>query len=311
MLPKYRSSPARVAGGILLSGLLLAGCATEQAMTEQTQPLKAQLARLEKDLGDAAQASAQAARAQSQVLAARQTALEREVANVGSELQSLRGQVKALDERLGRVEQSVGRMGASLSGQSEQNSQRLDRVAATAEEAARQVAALRSGQEATAVAGKGADAALSERLAQMEQRLQAMNHQVQEAMALAAKDIFLAYGKEAYTVTLTNDHVLFPLNDPSLDSRDAAQLDDLAARLAKLDQEYHLDIQGHTDNTGTEDINYNLGKARAEVVKRYLHEQRGISINRMSTISYGASKPLAGSAGSQRRIFVRVLVLKN
>lgn len=310
MFPKHLSSPARVAGGILLSGLLVGGCATEQAMTEQTQPLKDQLVRLEKDLAASQQASAQAARAQSQVLSARQTALEREVANMGSELQSLRGQVKALDDRLGRVEQTVGRMSASLSGQAEQSSQRLDRVAATAEEAARQVAALRTRQDEVAAAAQGADAALSDRLAGMERRLRSLNDQVLEAMALAAKDIFLAHGKEAYTVTLTEDRVLFPQNDPALDGRDAAKLDDLAARVSKLDQEYHLDIQGHTDNTGTEDINYHLGKARAEVVKRYLHEKQGISINRMSTISYGASKPLDPAGGPKRRIFIRVLVLK-
>jgi len=92
----------------------------------------------------------------------------------------------------------------------------------------------------------------------------------------------------------------------------AEQLEDSmqAANLTKLDQEYHLDIQGHTANNSTDDNNYSLGKARAEVVKRYLHEKLGISINRMSTISYGANKPLNDSNGQNRRIFIRVLVLK-
>ena len=127
---------------------------------------------------------------------------------------------------------------------------------------------------------------------------------------MAAKEIFLANGKEAFTVSLTDDKVLYPQNDPYLDPIDVAKLNQLAANLTKLDQEYHLDIQGHTANNSTEDNNYSLGKARAEVVKRHLHEKLGIPINRMSTISYGANKPLSESNGQNRRIFIRVLVLK-
>jgi outer membrane protein OmpA-like peptidoglycan-associated protein len=140
--------------------------------------------------------------------------------------------------------------------------------------------------------------------------LKSVSNLVQEALAASAKEIFLANGKEAFTVMLTEDKVLYPQNDPNLDPRDAAKLDELADKLVKLDQEYHLDIQGHTANTSTDDNNYSLGKARAEVAKRYLHEKKGISISRMSTISYGANKPLSPAGGSNRRIFIRVLVLK-
>lgn len=150
---------------------------------------------------------------------------------------------------------------------------------------------------------------LTERLGATDQRLKELDRLVHEAMAMAAKEIFLANGKEAYSATLTGDRVLYPLNDPTLDGRDRAKLDELAARLATLDQEYHLDIQGHTDDTSTDDNNYNLGKARAEVVRRYLHERQGIPINRMSTTSYGSSKPLDPAGNHNRRILVRVLVL--
>lgn len=150
---------------------------------------------------------------------------------------------------------------------------------------------------------------LTERLGATDQRLKELDNLVHEAMAMAAKELFLANGKEAYSASLTQDRVLYPLNDPTLDPRDRAKLDELAAQVSKLDQEYHLDIQGHTDNTSTDDNNYNLGKARAEVVKRYLHEQRGIPVNRMSTTSYGSSKPLDPAGNHNRRILVRVLVL--
>ena len=103
---------------------------------------------------------------------------------------------------------------------------------------------------------------------------------------------------------------MYPLNSPELGLQDTAKLDDLAGRLAKLEQEYHLEIQGHTDDIGSEDYKYNLGKARADVVKRYLSEKKGISINQMSVISYGADKPLNPAGNNNRRIFIRVLVLK-
>jgi outer membrane protein OmpA-like peptidoglycan-associated protein len=147
------------------------------------------------------------------------------------------------------------------------------------------------------------------RLSAAEGKLQELSGLVQEALALAAKELFLANGREAFSVMLTDDKVLYPQNDPNLDPRDVAKLSDLAGKLGKLDQEYHLDIQGHTANTSTDDNNYSLGKARAEVVKRHLHEKQGISLSRMSTLSYGANKPLENGS-SNRRIFIRVLVLK-
>lgn len=163
--------------------------------------------------------------------------------------------------------------------------------------------------EAAQQASRQQQAATEERLRAAEDKLNTLSGLVHEALALAAKELFLANGKEAFSVMLTDDKVLYPQNDPNLDPRDVAKLSDLAGKLAKLDQEYHLDIQGHTANTSTDDNNYSLGKARAEVVKRHLHEKQGISLSRMSTLSYGANKPLDSGSGN-RRIFIRVLVLK-
>lgn len=282
-------------GGLLLSCLLLSGCATEQALTEQTQPLREQIVRLERDLASTQQTSSHAALARSEDLAARQAALERQLAALRAELSGLDERARVQEARLARVEQREPGLG---------------RVAGLAEDTARQLAALEAKHAAAAAAAASADAALADRLAGADRRLKELTDLVHEAMALAAKEIFLANGKEAFVATLTEDRVLYPQNDPALDSRDAAKLDELAGKLATLDQEYHLDIQGHTDNASTDDNNYNLGKARAEVVKRYLHERKGISISRMSTLSYGASKPIDPAGNRNRRILVRVLVLK-
>lgn len=256
MFASRSNSLLPMAGSALL--LLLTGCATEKTLTAQTQPLQAQIARVEQAVS--ASASTSELREQTGQIATRLTGLEQQDRTVQAETQALREQVEILKTR----------------------------QAAEADARAR----------------------LEDRLARSEQRVAELSNLVTEAMALAAKDIFLANGKEAFTLNLTGDKVLYPQNDPYVDPRDAALLDDLARRLIELDQEYHLDIQGHTDNFSTDDNNYNLGKARSEVIKRYLHEKKGISLNRMSAISYGANKPIDKFGGNNRRIYIRVLVLK-
>ncbi len=223
-----------------------------------------------------------------------------DIANLQSRQMQMASADSAMSDRLAGVEQRV-----------ETAARQMREVASeVASDTTKQTSALQARQD---VADKSAtlnDAVLKQRLLTAEKKLESVSALVQEALALAAKEIFLANGKEAFTVLLTDDKVLYPQNDPNLDPKDVAKLNQLAANLTKLDQEYHLDIQGHTANTSTDDNNYSLGKARAEVVKRHLHEKLGISINRMSTISFGANKPLNDSNGQNRRIFIRVLVLK-
>ena len=73
----------------------------------------------------------------------------------------------------------------------------------------------------------------------------------------------------------------------------------------------YLEIQGHTDATGSDAYNLKLGEARAEAVRRYLNKQ-GVALNRMSTISYGKSEPVESNKTKEgraknRRVVVIVL----
>jgi len=54
-------------------------------------------------------------------------------------------------------------------------------------------------------------------------------------------------------------------------------------------------IAGHADNSGSEDINYELGKRRADAVSRYLLTQKKIDPLRVVTVSYGESVPITGN----------------
>ena len=73
-----------------------------------------------------------------------------------------------------------------------------------------------------------------------------------------------------------------------------------------------IGIEGHADNTGATAYNENLGLERAEVVKRYLHEQHQVPLHKINVISYGETMPAAPNTtragrAQNRRVVVRVL----
>jgi outer membrane protein OmpA-like peptidoglycan-associated protein len=72
-------------------------------------------------------------------------------------------------------------------------------------------------------------------------------------------------------------------------------------------------VTGHTDSRGREDLNYELGRKRAESVSRYLIAQRKIDPTRVLTVSYGPSAPLAENntrEGRSKNRRIEILVFK-
>ena len=60
-------------------------------------------------------------------------------------------------------------------------------------------------------------------------------------------------------------------------------------------------VAGHTDNVGSEDYNYELGKKRADAVSRYLITQKKLDPLKVVSVSYGESAPLQDNSSSQGR----------
>jgi len=285
--------------------LFLVGCASQQSLTDQTQPMQDRLVALEQAIKTANEGSKSRDEALGMRIDGLAQAIKVLVAN--------QGQHGSQSDRLAERMEKTEAQGKALAGRVGQAESRLDELAAATPTFERSADRQQKLAERVALAEQrldGQDTSLSARLAAAERRLDALTASVREALALATQENIRIHGKEAFSVQLTEDKTLYPLNSPELGSQDIAKLDDLIARLASLNQEYHLDIQGHTDNIGTEDYNYELGKARADVVKRYLSEKKGISLNRISVISYGASSPLDRNSSRNRRIAIRVLVLK-
>lgn len=74
-----------------------------------------------------------------------------------------------------------------------------------------------------------------------------------------------------------------------------------------------VEISGHTDNIGTDEINYKISQGRADAVKKYLISEGKISFERITAKGYGKTKPVAdnsteeGQAANRR---VEFLILK-
>jgi outer membrane protein OmpA-like peptidoglycan-associated protein len=132
-----------------------------------------------------------------------------------------------------------------------------------------------------------------------------------QALERANAAYVLAEGKFMYEVVLSDDSVKFPTDRDALSSEAEARLTELANRLKAENVNVYLEIQGHTDASGPEAYNDQLGAARAEAVRRYLSRQ-GIALNRMATISYGEEAPVADNStpegrAQNRRVAIVVL----
>ena len=153
--------------------------------------------------------------------------------------------------------------------------------------------------------------ALKLRIADHDQRLAGLDRTSREALQRAEAAGKLAEGKFLYTVTLQDDGFRFRLNKYMLSDGDQTKLKALADQLKTDNKNVFLEIQGHTDATGKPDYNMMLGQERAEAVRLFLNQQ-GVALNRMDTISYGETAPVADNktkAGRAQNRRVQIVVL--
>lgn len=94
----------------------------------------------------------------------------------------------------------------------------------------------------------------------------------------------------AYFQQTVGDRVLFPVDQSTLTAEGRATLDGQAQWLL-TNSDYLAVIEGHADEQGTREYNLALGARRANAVREYLMS-RGLSANRLKTISYGKERPI-------------------
>ncbi len=134
---------------------------------------------------------------------------------------------------------------------------------------------------------------LETKTAKLEKDVQELSAAAKDALARATEAGKLAKGKFVYEVTLTDNDVKFGFNKTDLTDAAKAALDDFAAKVKSANKNVYIEIQGHTDNIGSEKVNLDLGYKRAYNVLRYLNMEHGFPLNRMNVISYGEMKPIA------------------
>jgi peptidoglycan-associated lipoprotein len=99
--------------------------------------------------------------------------------------------------------------------------------------------------------------------------------------------------------TYTFEDVHFDFDRYSL-RPEATRVLDEAINAMREDATLRLTIEGHTCNIGTAEYNLALGDRRANAVRAYL-VSRGVSADRLQTISYGEERPKYDNAREETR----------
>ncbi|OUD15322.1 OmpA family protein [Thioflexithrix psekupsensis] len=106
------------------------------------------------------------------------------------------------------------------------------------------------------------------------------------------------------------NEVLFRLNSARVLPAGRESIEKVALYL-KANPENPILVEGHTDDLGAEDYNAVLSKRRADAVRQVLIEY-GIEPERISTMGYGESRPMAGNdtpEGRAKNRRVEIIIL--
>jgi outer membrane protein OmpA-like peptidoglycan-associated protein len=198
-----------------------------------------------------------------------------EVGNVNSKVDTLSGTVEETQER------------------TRKNEERIGAVDEKAEAAGRSATSARAAADAAAAAAKTVDG-----------RVTTVDNRINAVETAARKLVF--------EVTLSEDQGNFAFGKTDLPDAAKARLDQVVQQLKADTKNVFIEIEGHTDNVGGNEINERIGMERAEAVKRYLYEQHQVPLHKMNVISYGEEKPVAPNnkrdgRAQNRRVVVKVL----
>jgi outer membrane protein OmpA-like peptidoglycan-associated protein len=160
-------------------------------------------------------------------------------------------------------------------------------------------------------AGKSAEAAQSTATAAQNAARQAAARADQVNTDLSAN---IAAGRKlVYEVTLSEDQGNFKFGKTDLPDEAKMRIDQVIGQLkGQQGKDVYIEVEGHTDNVGPKEMNYQLGLDRAEAVKKYLYTQHQIPLHKINVISYGEEKPVSPNntkdgRAQNRRVVIRVL----
>ncbi|MDX3928232.1 MAG: OmpA family protein [Shinella sp.] len=94
-------------------------------------------------------------------------------------------------------------------------------------------------------------------------------------------------------------NITFPTDQDQVLPAFYSTLDSVAIVLRKFNRTL-IDVDGHTDSTGSAGYNQDLSERRAQSVARYL-ASGGVDARRMSAVGYGFDRPIASNATEMGR----------
>lgn len=97
------------------------------------------------------------------------------------------------------------------------------------------------------------------------------------------------------------DDILFDFGESELREDAKQALDDFLESLEVLEEGTKLQINGHTDNSGGEELNQKLSEERAASVESYIREQSDLGHLSIETNGYGLTKPIASNENEEGR----------
>ena len=151
-------------------------------------------------------------------------------------------------------------------------------------------------------ANHGSDATVTAHYARNNRDLWAYLHMGGEEYSIrvgdagAENDIARQFARDCHVALYG---VLFDFNKATLKTESDSVLERVLA-FARKDASLKLEVQGHTDNVGSEEYNQKLSEARAKSVVAWVTEH-GVAANRLSFKGYGKALPLASNESDEGR----------
>jgi outer membrane protein OmpA-like peptidoglycan-associated protein len=131
-------------------------------------------------------------------------------------------------------------------------------------------------------------------ITQHDSQFKAVDGKIEEVKTLIKGNLVL-------TATIKSSDAKFGFDSAALSEEAKGILDAFVQRLITENKGVYIEIQGHTDSTGSDEVNQALGLKRAEAVMMYLYKQYHIPLHRMSVVSLGSSMPIADNGSRDGR----------
>ena len=190
--------------------------------------------------------------------------------------QTLEANISSLKDQIATLQKNIDDLKGKVSGLNNQNSQ-------LGQQTAEQQSKLTQSQQ---------------RLQQLETLLNQQKEasvQLKNRMAEALKGFnsneLSVYQKDGKVYVSLSEQLLFPSGSAVVNPKGVDALSKLAAVL-NLNSDVAVNIEGHTDNVGSNELNQKLSDSRANSVKQYLM-QNGVDESRIVATGYGEEKPVA------------------